>query len=89
MDLRTVEQSIDILRLAAVATQQSMIPENPQVARLRDRFVRRLRHFVRIRQAFLHTRIQQLGQLFGDRSPAAAGQSRTSASSPSSIGSRS
>ena len=46
MDGGAVEQAIHVLRLAAVAAEQAMLPKHPKIARLRDRFVRRLGHLV-------------------------------------------
>ena len=40
VDRLTVEQPIHIFRLAGIATQQPVLPEQPQVARLRCRLVR-------------------------------------------------
>ena len=41
-----VEQAVHVLGLAAVAAEQAMVAQNPQVARLGDRLVGRLGHFV-------------------------------------------
>ena len=62
-----IEHSINIFLLAAIATEQSMVAENPQIASLGDRFIGRLRHIVRIALAFSHVWIEELGQLvFGE-----------------------
>ena len=57
------QQPIDVLGLAAVAAEQPMVAENPQVARLGDRLVGRLGHLVRIGQAVLHARVEHLRQV--------------------------
>ncbi|GIX05002.1 MAG: hypothetical protein KatS3mg114_0871 [Planctomycetaceae bacterium] len=63
MDRLAIEQPVEVCRLAAVPTEQAMLAEYPQVAGLRDRFVRRRGNLVRIGQSFLHAGIEQLGEL--------------------------
>ena len=63
LDRGAGQQPVDVLGLAAVAAEQPMVAENPQVARLRDRLVGRLGHLVRIGQPLLHARVEQLRQL--------------------------
>ena len=46
-----VEQAVDVLRLAAVAAEQAVVAEDPQVARLGDRLVGRRGDVVRVGQA--------------------------------------
>lgn len=62
---RTVEQPVDVPRVASVAAEQPMIAENPQVARLGDRLVRRLGYLVGIGQTvhFAQEYTTLLGQL--------------------------
>ena len=42
MDRRPVEQAVEVCGLAAIAAEQAVVAENPQVARLRRGFVGRL-----------------------------------------------
>jgi|GEM_PF-6891460 len=63
MDRRAVEQPVEVSRLARIAAQQSVIAENPQIARACNSLVRRRRHFVGIAQTFLQVAAQQLCQL--------------------------
>src|SRR5205807_982338 len=39
LDLRAIYQSIHILRLRAIATEEAVVAKNPQVAGLRDGFI--------------------------------------------------
>ena len=48
-----------------VATQQTVVAEDPKVAGLRDRFVRRFGNIVRIGQSLLDAGIEQLGEFIG------------------------
>ena len=48
MNRRPVEQPVDVLRIAAVAAEQTVIAEDPQIAGPRRRLVGRFGDFVRI-----------------------------------------
>ena len=63
MDRLTIKQPVDVVGVAAVAAEQPVIAQDPQVAWLRRRFVRRFRHVVRIRQTVVHTGVEQLREL--------------------------
>ena len=63
LDRGAGQEPIHVLRLAAVAAEQPVVTQDPQVARLRDRLVGRLGHLVGIGQSVLHARIEQLGQV--------------------------
>ena len=65
VDRRTVEQPVHVLGLAAVAAEQTVLAENPQVAGLGDRLVGRLRHLVGVAEPFRDARIEQPGQFVG------------------------
>ena len=88
MNRRAIEQPVHVFRLARVAAQQTVITQDPQVAGLRDRFVRRLGNLVGIAQAFLQVGVQQLGQLLGSK-PNRPRSKSSSCRSSNSIGSNS
>jgi hypothetical protein len=58
-----IDQTVHIRDAPAVAAQQPMVAEDPQIARLRDRLVRRRRDVVGIGRADLETRLQQFADL--------------------------
>jgi hypothetical protein len=49
--LDAAEHALDVRRDRAVAAEETMPPEQPQIARLRHRMLRSLRRVVRVRQA--------------------------------------
>ena len=53
MNRSAVEQSVHVVRFAAVAAEQSVLAEYPQVARLGDGLIRRRGDLVRITQTLL------------------------------------
>ena len=65
VDGGAVQQAIHVLGLAAVAAEQAVVAEEPQVARLRDRLVGRLGHVVGVGQALVRLRPEQPQQLVG------------------------
>jgi hypothetical protein len=50
MRLDAAEHALDVRRDRAVAAEETMPPEQPQIARLRHRMLGSRRHVVRIRQ---------------------------------------
>ena len=60
-----VEQAVHVRGLAAVAAQQAVVAEQPQVARLGDGLVGRLGHVVGVGQAVGRLGAQQAQQLVG------------------------
>ena len=74
MDRCAVKQSVDMLWVAAVAAEQAMLTQDPQVARLGDGCIRRRRNIVRIAEPFLHAGVEQLGQFVRVETQAAAGR---------------
>ncbi len=58
-----VEQPVDVVRLRAVAAQQAVASQDPQIAKTCDRLVRGLRNLVRIGQAVSQVLTEQLQQL--------------------------
>jgi len=65
VDRLPVEQPVHVLGAGAVAAQQAVLAEHPQVAGLGDRVVRRLGHGVGVGQPLLHAGVEQHGQLVG------------------------
>ena len=63
MNRLTPQQPIQIGRAAAVAAQQAMVPQDPQIARLRCRRIGRSGHLIRIAQPIGRDRVQDLRQL--------------------------
>lgn len=59
MDGRALKQAVYVLGLAAVPAQQAVVAENPQIAWLRCRSIRRGRHVVGIGQTLLHVAAHQ------------------------------
>ena len=62
MDRLAVQQPVKILWLAAIAAEQTMLTENPEVAWFGGCLVWWRRNLIRIGQSFLHAGIEQLGQ---------------------------
>ncbi len=65
VDGLAVQEPVDVGRVAGVTAQQPVVAQYPQVARLRDRIVRRLGDFIRVGQALLELATEQLGQFVG------------------------
>ncbi len=64
VDGRAVEEAVDIFRLAAVATQQAVFTEQPNIAWLRDRLIGRLGYVVGIALAAIRY-FQQASEFLG------------------------
>ena len=64
LDRRAVEQAVEIGRAGAIAAEQAVPPEHPEIPRLRRRLVGRLGHLVLVRQALDLSRVEQPGQFF-------------------------
>jgi hypothetical protein len=63
MDRDAVEEPVHVFRLAAVAAEQAMVAQQPQVAWVSGRLVGGLGHLVGIAEAIPDAWVEQLGQL--------------------------
>jgi hypothetical protein len=63
MDRQAVEQPVHVVGVTAIAAQQTVLAEQPQVPGLRGCLVGRCRRLVGIAQAIADTGVEQLGQL--------------------------
>jgi hypothetical protein len=63
VDRGAAQQAVDVFGPAAVAAEETVVPQQPEVARSGRRFVRRCRHGVRVGQPGRALRLEQLHQL--------------------------
>ena len=63
MDRRAGQQLVKVSRAGTVAAQQAVIPQDPEIAALRDRLLRRFRYRIRVRESLVGERCEQLRQL--------------------------